>query len=130
MEITLHAAQSLKNLFSKKLTDGGYNLPLTLKMKIAAIYNDITEGINLYEDEFNEILNIYCKRDEKNEPIIEDNTVIIRPEDMDECKQKMKELKARRIYCSDENLTIEDLEPMSDELSIQDCAALLSIVKR
>lgn len=115
------------NKFYKKISNEK-SLPLQLKFKFIKFFKDVSAEMESYTAEFNSILDEYCERDADGNPIIEGDTVVIQPDRLEECKEKVKELEELETEINI-TFTLEEIEPINDLLTLDDLMLLRDFIE-
>lgn len=100
------------------------NLPLKVAYKLNKIKKNASKEATFYAEKFQEIIDEYAKKDENGELIFSDDNeqILIQPDKIEECNQKLNELQNLEVQIENYNLSIDDfgddIECTPDELAV------------
>lgn len=100
------------------------NLPLKVAYKLNKIRKTVDKEGDFYAEKFQEIIDAYAKKDENGNLVFsEDNEqILIQPDKIEECNQKLNELQSLEVEIENYNLSIDDfgdnIECTPDELAV------------
>ena len=97
-------------------------LPIKVSYGLSKIMNGLKDDIDFFNSRLQEIVTDYSDKDENGNPILTDDGrgIVVSDEKKEECNQKIQELYTTEITPPATNLTIGDLENVSNlELTVQ-----------
>lgn len=97
-------------------------LPIKVSYGLNKIMNGLKDDIDFFNSRLQEIVTDYSDKDENGNPILTEDGrgIVVSDEKKEECNQKIQELYTTEITPPATNLTIGDLENVSNlELTVQ-----------
>lgn len=89
---------------------GDVDLPLKVAYKLNKIRKAVDKETDFYAEKFQEIVDTYAQKDENGELVFSNDNeqILIQPDKIDECNQKITELQNLEAQIENYSLKIED----------------------
>lgn len=103
------------------------NFSIQTQYKFLKINKIVKEETDLFDEQMRYLICNYAERDENGNPILENNSIKIKQEYVEECFEKIKEINNMTIQFPDIYFSLDELEPL--ELTLEELELLEPMIK-
>lgn len=124
MKITLDNLAAAVDFIEKHRTN---KMSFKTAYKFNKLVNDNKDDIAFFREKYGGLLREYCEKDEDGKPLVDDQSVRIQSDKMDEFTKKAVEILSIEVEASNVRFSIEELEGL--EVSVDELKPLMVFIE-